>query len=251
MDLELFKDYKYSQLVGSKPDIRGWITTSRPMFGKSYDQPGELSLGINEQEVKKWKEKSILEVGPGDKARAIRQLIERGCNDIRGLEPDLLSKHGWEFAEGFDRLGVLDRMIPALARDAHLFVEEDSIDIAYAIGPNFQNYSENIREIVESIQGVVRCIKNDGQLIFELSRDSNGIPIVHYKQRAFYNRRDVNAVGDFYLPYLLDDLGIDYQLVDKDDNISIRINKSKDVERLLKDVLENLDLEERYSEAPS
>jgi len=169
------------------------------------NQSGEARLALVPEEILSWK--NALEVGPGD-GRAMKDLKDKGI-PVTGIEPNasnLTSVH--------KELGVDGDIVNATANQAAAVVaDKGPFDAAYAIGPNFQNFSTNVPFLLEQISGVLDVLSSDGTFIFELNHSNRyGIDGVEYN--AIFPSDPNTPVKFFDLAGFLKSLGLQSKGID-------------------------------------
>lgn len=216
-------------IEGYKQKERNYFVTDRPFEKNKADYAGYVDaieeeyggwenakypLGFTHDEVEELRkgDKQVLEVGPGIGV-SFNQNINSGI-DMYAVEP---AARGAGFVEGDKTMDAInktlmgdgdfaDRVKPVRAADAAKAFPNKSFDVAYAIGPNFQSYAETGEELVEEISGVIDALSDKDSSFFAFDINEDGT--VHYN----IPRRDQTHTFD--IQGLLDDKGIDYEVVD-------------------------------------
>jgi hypothetical protein len=211
-----------------KGNERDWVLTGRPFErNKSQYSPDEIrmlenqygswdnvkyALGFQDKELKEWKRKryKVLEIGPG-KGIAFEQLFKKGL-DVYALEPSLLadSDHDSadkELSEARQRLKqdkYRGRVQAAKAVDTRYVFPTKEFDVAFAMGPNFQNYSQTKYELISQIAGALNGLSqtNHSYLAFEINTDGSCDINIQEERKS--------GTQQFRLTQFLDDHGIRY-----------------------------------------
>lgn len=170
---------------------KGWLLTKRPFERSQQDYSSDelarikqvygswdrakFQLGFQEGDLHTWKENGfyVLEVGPGFGV-STQQLLERGV-DIYALEPSLKFTDGDtpELEDRFSRPEFAGRISAAKAVDAAFAFPGKQFDVAFAIGPNFQTYTQTDVALIAQIAGVLNALSqtNHSFFTFEINKD--------------------------------------------------------------------------------
>jgi len=182
-------------LPAGKGEGWGWLLTDRPFeTPKERYTPEELSLieetygswekakyqlGFQEEDVEEWKQKrfQILEVGAGFGV-STEELLDWGI-DMYALEPSLrftdeIDEQVVRLKAQFAKPKFRNRVSAAKAVDAALAFPGKQFDVAFAIGPNFQSYSQTDNEILGGISGVIGALSPKDHSYFAFHINYNG-----------------------------------------------------------------------------
>lgn len=173
----------------------------------SWDN-AKYALGFTEEEVSDMKKgkRSVLEIGPGTGV-SFDQMVRSGV-DIYALEPavgsdffKLDSKSMRQISDYLIRRDKFSgRVKPNRAGESRSAFPDKKFDVAYAIGPNFQNYSESETELLQEISGILSSLteKETSYLTFGIDDDESislGINDTHknsnFDIKGFLNNRDI------------------------------------------------------------
>jgi hypothetical protein len=198
-----------------------WIITDRPFsIDKSKQSPIILNryqaegiacdneLGFSEEEISEWKNKQhpILEIGPGEGVSS-QQLLDKGVN-LFVIEPTLGypidSPQSKRAVDRFLSEEFQGRVSSVIAADAPLAFPDRKFRAAFAIGVNFQSYSQTELDLLKQIRGVLDVLEDtpDSYFAFQIA------------ERGWLNLDYLNIAGNrgrkFNLIQFLNDNNIRY-----------------------------------------
>lgn len=227
------------------------LITGRPFFSNGDNetadsQRGEVSLGIKKEEIEKIAQqgKIILEIGPGF-FTSTQQLESMGAKVIV-IEPGLRGTHSEEIVDRIDKLRIQSKVLGISTEDLYRSTEirDSSIRLAFAIGPNFQNYQESAINFLDSLKGILSKLDlNEGELVFEITLNKRNKASLNFIHPSLKSKGIL--LMSFDLQDFLDFAGIDYFLNISDDfsQHSIRIKRltkdGKDALKILEEIPES------------
>jgi len=84
-----------------------------------------------------------------------------------------------------------------------------AFDLAFALGPNFQNYANNGLQLVEGLKGILHALKPHGSLVFEIDK---GYPISDTAITIFLSQQKSQTVRFFKIEEFLHNNGIPFEI---------------------------------------
>ena len=84
-----------------------------------------------------------------------------------------------------------------------------AFELAFALGPNFQNYANNGLQLVEGIKGILHTLKPQGSLVFEIDK---GYPVSDTAITIFLSQQKSQTVRFYKIEEFLDNNGVPFEI---------------------------------------
>lgn len=144
----------------------------------SASQSGEISLGITKDELVNLglQNQILLEIGPGY-LKSTAELEKLGFK-MYAIEPGLKTGESATIMKCAENLEIHSPLLPITAAEllGNDEIHDDSVAMAIAIGPNFQNYKMVAKDLMADFRGIFSKLeKEQGVLIFEVYRGGNDL----------------------------------------------------------------------------